>query len=322
MVDLSEPLKIVVMDGYTLNPGDLSWEVLERLGPCTIHDRTEPSLVMERARDAEVLLTNKVILGAAAIRSLPRLRYIGVLATGYNVVDVAAAGERRIVVTNVPEYGTASVAQMTFSLLLELASGVGVHWEAVKRGRWSSSPDFSFHDQPQVELSGLTLGIVGFGRIGRAVAKLASGFGMDVLVQTKTPRCGDGMSYVDLDSLFRTSDVVSLHCPLTRETEGMVSQRRLNLMKPSAFLINTARGPLVDEDALAKTLNAGGIAGAALDVLSTEPPTEDNPLFSTVNCIITPHIAWATLAARKRLMELAVGNLTAWMNGQPINTVG
>jgi len=310
------------MDGYTLNPGDLSWEVLERLGPCTIHDRTEPSLVMERARDAEVLLTNKVILGAAAIRSLPRLRYIGVLATGYNVVDVAAAGERRIVVTNVPEYGTASVAQMTFSLLLELASGVGVHWEAVKRGRWSSSPDFSFHDQPQVELSGLTLGIVGFGRIGRAVAKLASGFGMDVLVQTKTPRCGDGMSYVDLDSLFRTSDVVSLHCPLTRETEGMVSQRRLNLMKPSAFLINTARGPLVDEDALAKTLNAGGIAGAALDVLSTEPPTEDNPLFSTVNCIITPHIAWATLAARKRLMELAVGNLTAWMNGQPINTVG
>ncbi len=322
MVDLSEPLKIVVMDGYTLNPGDLSWEVLERLGPCTIHDRTEPSLVMERARDAEVLLTNKVILGAAAIRSLPRLRYIGVLATGYNVVDVAAAGERRIVVTNVPEYGTASVAQMTFSLLLELASGVGVHWEAVKRGRWSSSPDFSFHDQPQVELSGLTLGIVGFGRIGRAVAKLASGFGMDVLVQTKTPRCGDGMSYVDLDSLFRTSDVVSLHCPLTRETEGMVSQRRLNLMKRSAFLINTARGPLVDEDALAKTLNAGGIAGAALDVLSTEPPTEDNPLFSTVNCIITPHIAWATLAARKRLMELAVGNLTAWMNGQPINTVG
>ena len=322
MVDLSEPLKIVVLDGYTLNPGDLSWEVLERLGPCTIHDRTEPSLVMERARDAEVLLTNKVILGAAAIRSLPRLRYIGVLATGYNVVDVAAAGERRIVVTNVPEYGTASVAQMTFSLLLELASGVGVHWEAVKRGRWSSSPDFSFHDQPQVELSGLTLGIVGFGRIGRAVAKLASGFGMDVLVQTKTPRCGDGMSYVDLDSLFRTSDVVSLHCPLTRETEGMVSQRRLNLMKRSAFLINTARGPLVDEDALAKTLNAGGIAGAALDVLSTEPPTEDNPLFSTVNCIITPHIAWATLAARKRLMELAVGNLTAWMNGQPINTVG
>ena len=322
MVDLSEPLKIVVMDGYTLNPGDLSWEVLERLGPCTIHDRTEPSLVMERARDAEVLLTNKVILGAAAIRSLPRLRYIGVLATGYNVVDVAAAGERRIVVTNVPEYGTASVAQMTFSLLLELASGVGVHWEAVKRGRWSSSPDFSFHDQPQVELSGLTLGIVGFGRIGRAVAKLASGFGMDVLVQTKTPRCGDGMSYVDLDSLFRTSDVVSLHCPLTRETEGMVSQRRLNLMKRSAFLINTARGPLVDEDALAKTLNAGGIAGAALDVLSTEPPTEDNPLFSTVNCIITPHIAWATLAARKRLMDLAVGNLTAWMNGQPINTVG
>ena len=322
MVALSEPLKIVVLDGYTLNPGDLSWEVLERLGPCTIHDRTEPSLVMERARDAEVLLTNKVILGAAAIRSLPRLRYIGVLATGYNVVDVAAAGERRIVVTNVPEYGTASVAQMTFSLLLELASGVGVHWEAVKRGRWSSSPDFSFHDQPQVELSGLTLGIVGFGRIGRAVAKLASGFGMDVLVQTKTPRCGDGMSYVDLDSLFRTSDVVSLHCPLTRETEGMVSQRRLNLMKRSAFLINTARGPLVDEDALAKTLNAGGIAGAALDVLSTEPPTEDNPLFSTVNCIITPHIAWATLAARKRLMELAVGNLTAWMNGQPINTVG
>ena len=321
MNDWRGTLKIVVLDGHTLNPGDLSWSPLEELGPCIVHERTLPEELEPRSRDADVLLTNKVVLDADIIRFLPRLKYVGVLATGYNVVDITAARERGIVVTNVPEYGTASVVQMTFSLLLELANGVGVHWEAVKKGRWSSGPDFSFHDQPQIELGGLTLGVVGFGHIGQAVTELASGFGMDVLVHTRTPRCGDGIVYVDLDTLFKTSDVVSLHCPLSRETEYMVNRHRLGLMKPSAFLVNTARGLLVDENALADTLNSGGIAGAALDVLSAEPPPEDNPLLTARNCIITPHMAWATLAARRRLMETVVSNVKAWMEGRAENVV-
>jgi len=316
-----ETLDIVVLDGYTLNPGDLSWDHLKDLGACMIYDRTPPDKVRERAENADVLLTNKVVLDSDLIGALPELKYIGVLATGYNVVDTAAASSRGIAVTNVPEYSTFSVAQLTFALLLELARGPGFHSGAVREGKWSASPDFSFHLRPQMELSGMTLGIVGFGRIGKAVAKLAWAFDMDVLVHTRTPRCGDGVAYVDLDALFATSDAVSLHCPLTARTEHMVDRRRLGLMKPSAFLINAARGPLVDENALAKALNSGTIAGAAMDVLSTEPPPSDHPLLSAKNCVITPHLAWATLAARQRLIKSAVGNIRAWMDGRPINVV-
>ena len=252
---------------------------------------------------------------------LPALRYIGVLATGYNVVDTAAAASRGIIVTNIPEYSTASVAQLTFALLLELARGPGLHARAVREGKWSASPDFSFHLIPQRELSGLTFGIVGFGRIGKAVAELALAFGMDVLVATRKPGEEKRVTFVEPDVLFSQGDVVSLHCPLTPRTEKMVDERRLGLMKPSSFLINTARGPLIDENALARALNEGRIAGAALDVLSSEPPPAGHPLLSARNCVITPHLAWATLAARKRLVETAIANIRAWVEGKPVNVV-
>jgi glycerate dehydrogenase len=321
-LELAEnPMKIVVLDGYTLNPGDLSWGRLEKLGEVTVHDRTAPEELMGRARGAEVLLTNKVVLDRQAIQNLPDLQYIGVLATGYNVVDVEAATEFGIAVTNVPAYSTESVAQMTFSLLLELASAVGRHSHAVRAGRWSESPDFSFHEVPLVELAGLTMGIVGYGAIGKAVRLIAEAMGMDVLVNTRTPLEEQGVRYVELETLFRESDIISLHCPLTDETEGVVSRERLAFMKPSAFLINTARGPLVDEGALADALKKGKIAGAGLDVLSQEPPSPDNPLLSAKNCIITPHIAWATLAARGRLMDTVVANLEGWLADRPVHVV-
>lgn len=313
--------RIVVLDGYTMNPGDLSWAPLEELGECRIFDRTSREEVSERAAAADVLLTNKVVLDGDLIGALPDLKYIGVLATGYNVVDTGAAALRGIPVTNVPEYSTTSVAQLVFALMLELARATGAHSRAVREGKWSASPDFSFHLTPQVEISGKTLGIVGYGRIGKAVARLALAFDMDVLVHTRTPRRGDGIRYVDLDALFRQGDIVTLHCPLTGETESMVDERRLGLMKPSAFLINTARGPLVDEGALARALDSGRIAGAAADVLSMEPPPPDHPLLSARNCVITPHLAWATLAARRRLMEAAAANIRAWMEEKPVNVV-
>lgn len=316
-----KPLRIVVLDGYTLNPGDLPWDLLREVGACEIYERTRSGEVLERAEGADVILTNKVVLDADLIGNLPDLRYIGVLATGYNVVDTEAAASRGIPVANVPEYSTPSVVQLTFALLLELARGPGIHTTAAREGMWSACPDFSFHLRPQVELGGMTMGVVGFGRIGRAVAKMAKAFDMDVIVYTRSPGCGDGVSYVGLDDLFGASDVVSLHCPLTSQTEGMVDERRLGLMKPSAFLINTARGPLVDEKALTNALNSGRIAGAAMDVLSTEPPPPDHPLLSAKNCVITPHLAWATLAARKRLMEITVQNIKAWMEGRPVNLV-
>ncbi len=315
--------KIVVLDGHTLNPGDLSWDELEVIGDCEIHDRTSKEQTPERAKDATILLTNKTVVDRNAIMSLPKLQYIGVLATGYNVVDTAAATERGIVVTNIPTYGTRSVAQMTFALILELAQHVGHHAASVRGGRWSDSKDFCYWDFPLVELEGLTIGFVGFGRIGQAAAEIAKGFGMKLLAYDHFLKTAPvaGVKMTDLDTLFRESDIVSLHCPLTEENRGFVNASRLGLMKKSAFLVNTSRGPLIDEQALADALNTGKIAGAGLDVLSVEPPTPDNPLLKAKNCLITPHISWATRAARERLMKIAVENVRAFLNGAPVNVV-
>jgi len=316
-------MHIVVLDGCTLNPGDLSWQPLEALGTCAIHDRTPPDQVVWRAADADIVLTNKTVLSRQVIGQLPRLKYVGVLATGYNIVDVEAARERNIPVTNVPTYGTPSVAQMVFTHLLNLALHVGHHAQTVAQGRWSASSDFCYWDYPLVELAGLTMGIVGFGRIGRATAALARAFGMRVLVYDVVAPAAvvEGVEFVELDRLFRTSDVVSLHCPLTPQTRNLVNAERLALMKPSAMLINTSRGPLVDEWALAAALGAGRIAGAGLDVLSSEPPEPDNPLLRARNCYITPHIAWATKAARQRLLTAVVENIAAFLAGRPQNVV-
>jgi glycerate dehydrogenase len=315
-------MNLVVLDGFTLNPGDLSWEDLQSLGACAIYDRTPPAELLRRAADADILLTNKVELAAGAILNLPRLKYIGVLATGTNVVDLAAARARGIPVTNVPAYGTKSVVQMAFALLLELAQHAGHHAQTVRDGRWTRSADFCYWDFPLIELDGLTLGIVGFGRIGRAVGELGEAFGMKVLACARTAGTAPPFArFVELDALFRESDVVSLHCPLTPETANLVDARRLSLMKPTAFLLNTSRGPLVDEPALADALNSGRLAGAALDVLSIEPPAAANPLLTARNCLITPHLAWATRAARARLMKIAMENVRAFLHGKAQNVV-
>ena len=315
-------MNIVVLDGYTLNPGDLSWAELESLGTCRIYDRTSSDQVLTRAADAEIVVTNKLELGRKHFEALPRLKYVGVSATGTNVVDLKAAGERGITVTNVPAYGTSSVAQTTFALLLELAHHVGHHARAVREGRWSASPDWSFWDTPLIELEGLTMGIVGLGRIGGAVAKLSAAFGLKVLAVTTTSKTlPTFVERANLETLFRTSDVVTLHCPLTPETRHLVNAQHLAWMKPSAFLLNTSRGGLVDEQALADALNAGRIAGAAVDVLSVEPPPADNPLLRAKNCLITPHFAWATRAARTRLLKTTVENVRAFLAGKPQNVV-
>ena len=316
-------MNIVVLDGYTLNPGDLSWDDLQKLGSCTIHDRTPPEQVIERARAAEVVLTNKALLPRETIAALPRLKYIGVLATGYNVVDIAAAKERGIPVANIPDYGTHSVAQFTFALLLELVHHIGHHAETVRDGRWVGSADFCYWDSPLIELHGLTFGVIGFGKIGRATTKLADAFGMKVLVHNRS-RPADlpaGYEFVSLDDLLTRSDVVSLHCPLTPENKQFINAERLARMKPTAFLLNTSRGPLLDEAAVANALNSGKIAGAGLDVVSVEPPKADNPLLTAKNCLVTPHIAWATRAARARLMDIAVENIRAFLAGAPKNVV-
>ncbi|MGC8744311.1 MAG: D-2-hydroxyacid dehydrogenase [Verrucomicrobiia bacterium] len=316
-------MKIVVLDGYTMNPGDLSWDSLSALGNCIIYDRTPCDLVIERARDAEILLTNKVVIDRGVIEALPNLRYIGVLATGYNVVDITAAKQRGIIVTNVPDYSTMSVAQLTFSLLFELTNHVALHDQSVKSGEWTKSPDFCYWKTPLIELDGLTFGIIGFGKIGRTVAKIAQSFGMKVTAfspSLKNSRQPD-ITFSEINDIFASSDVVSLHCPLTPQTEKIVNRKTLNLMKPTAFLINTGRGGLVDEQALADALNSGVIAGAAVDVLSTEPPSADNPLLTANNIIITPHIGWATKAARIRLMEIVVDNIKAFLSGNPKNMV-
>ncbi len=316
-------MKIVVLDGYTLNPGDLSWEALELLGAVTVYDRTAPEDVVERARGAEVVLTNKVPLDGATLARLPGLRLIGVLATGYNIVDVQAARERGVVVTNIPTYGTESVSQMTFAHLLNLTQHVGHHAQTVKEGRWAASPDWCYWDFPLVELAGLTMGVLGFGRIGQASGTLAQAFGMHVIAYDPFVRVSPvpGVRIVDLDTLFGESDVLTLHTPLTPETEGLVNRHYLRMMKKTAFLINTSRGQVINEPHLAEALNAGWIAGAGLDVLSVEPPSDDSPLLTASNCYVTPHISWATRAARARLMQAAVDNVQAFLEGRLVNVV-
>ena len=316
-------MQIVVLDGYTLNPGDLSWAGLEAIGPCTIDDRTPVEEIVVRASDCEIVLTNKTVLSRDIIERLPRLRYVGVLATGYNIVDIDAARERNVPVTNVPNYAGSSVPQMVFAHLLNFASHAADHGRGVAAGRWTESVDFCYWDSPLIELAGLTMGIVGFGRIGQSTAKIAQAFGMKVLASDVIlpPTPPSEVRFVGLDDLFRQSDVVSLHCPLTPTTNKLVNADRLAMMKSSAYLINTSRGPLVDEAALAEALNAGRIAGAGLDVLSTEPPPADNPLLTAKNCCITPHIAWATRAARQRLLDTAIANVRAFLAGQPQNVV-
>lgn len=317
-------MKIVVLDGYAANPGDLCWDELKTLGECDIYDRTAPQEVLARAKDAEVLLTNKTVLSREHIEALPALKYIGVLATGYNIVDVDAARQRGVVVTNIPAYSTDSVAQMVFAHLLNIAQQVQHHSEEVHRGRWTKSPDFCFWDTPLIELRDKKLGIVGLGHTGQQTARIALGFSMKVMAYTSKPATqlpAEILKADSLDQLFAECDVVSLHCPLNAATQSLVDARRLALMKPTAILINTARGPLVDEQALADALNEGRIYAAGLDVLSAEPPRADNPLLTARRCYITPHIAWASTAARERLMHIMLENLRAWMKGETINCV-
>jgi len=314
-------VKIVVIDGATLNPGDLSWAALEQLGKCAIYPRSSSDEIVPRCADAEIVLTNKAVISRKHIFGLPKLRYIGVTATGVNIVDTVAARERGIPVCNVPAYGTRSVAQMTLALLLELTQHVGHHAQTVREGRWTASPDFCYWDYPLIELDRLTLGIVGYGRIGQAVADLARAFGMRVIAANRSRPATAAVELVTLDELFSQADVISLHCPLTPETKHLVNAERLAKMKPSAFLLNTSRGPLIDELALAEALNSDKIAGAGLDVLAVEPPPKTNPLLSAKNCLITPHIAWATRAARARLLDQSVANVDSFLRGHPINVV-
>jgi glycerate dehydrogenase len=315
-------MRITILDGYTLNPGDLSWAELEKLGACMFFDRTPDEAVVDRAEDAEILLINKIPFSRERLDRLPKLKYIGISATGYNIVDVAAAREKDIVVTNVPGYAAPSAAQMVFAHLLNFTQHVSAHGQSAAAGGWSRCKDFCYWEYPMIELAGLTMGIVGLGQIGRTVAELALAFGMRVLAYdpfaTSPP---SGVQMTVLDVLFRQSDVVSLHCPLTPETEDLIDAERLSTMKPTAFLINTSRGPLVDENALADALNSDRLAGAGLDVLAIEPPPVDHPLLRAKNCCVTPHIAWATVAARKRLLDEAVENIRCFLAGRPRNEV-
>ncbi len=322
-------MNIVILDGYTTNPGDLSWEKLTALGNCVMYDRTAQDEIIERAKDAEIVLINKVPFSKEIIAQLPRLKYIGLCSTGVNVVDLAAAKERGIVVANVPAYSTMSVAQVVFALLFEFTHRVRAHADLVRNGAWSAGPDFAFWKGELIELAGKKMGIVGFGAIGQSVATIAHALGMHVIASTRSPgkyktsqvseNCE--VSFTDLETLFKTSDVVSLHCALTEETKQMVNAQKLSLMKPAAFLINTSRGGVVDEQALADALNDGRIAGAGLDVLSAEPPPEHNPLLSARNCVITPHYAWASKGARSRLIDTVAGNVKAFLDGEPVNVV-
>lgn len=316
-------MKIVVLDGYGLNPGDLSWEKMEELGELSIYDRTSPEELLSRSISAEALITNKTVISAETIALLPNLKYIGVLATGYNVVDVEAAKEKGIVVTNIPAYSTRSVAQMVFAHLLNITQRVGHYACENQKGRWTHNPDFCYWDTPLMELDGKKMGIIGFGNIGQAVAAIAISLGMEVCIYSSKPQfmLPQGVQRMDMDELFATCDVVSLHCPLTHETKEMVDAKRLSTMKPTSILINTGRGQLVNEQDLADALNNHVIAAAGLDVLSTEPPKPDNPLLNARNCFITPHIAWATKEARMRLMDIAVENLKAFKNNKIINNV-
>lgn len=317
----SQP-RITILDSHTLNPGDLNWDGLRALGDCTFYDRSAPDEVVERARDARIVVTNKAPLPAAVLNDLPDLQYIAVTATGFNIVDTTAARARGIAVSNVPTYGTNSVAQMVFAHILNLTQHVAEHAQGVRDGRWASADDWCFWDFPLVELEGSTLGVIGFGRIGQATGKLANAFGMRVLAYNPSRVEGAGFAeQTDLETLLRESDFVSLSCPLTAENERFINSELLGWMKPTAYLINTARGPLIDEAALADALNNDRLAGAGLDVVSVEPPDGDNPLFSAKNCYVTPHIAWATRESRRRLLDTTVDNVAAFLQGSPKNVV-
>ena len=313
-------MKIVILDGFTANPGDLSWDGLRQFGELTVHDRTEPGQIIERAKDAQIVLTNKVPLNAETLVKLPKLKYIGVLATGYNIVDVAEAKRRGITVTNVPGYSTDAVAQHVFAMILHLYNQLYRYNEDVQKGVWENCPDFSFGTYPVCELSGKTFGVVGYGQIGQRVAKIADAFGMRVLIHSRTKKESTFL-FVKREELFRTSDIISLHCPLTPQTEGIINRDSIALMKQSAVIINTGRGPLICEQDLADALNSGRIAGAGVDVLSQEPPKDGNPLIGAKNCIITPHIAWAGYDARVRLIQTVTENIDCFLKGTPKNVV-
>ncbi len=322
-------MKIVILDGYTLNPGDLSWEGLEQIGELTVYDRTSYDLsgqdkVVERVGDADAVFLNKTPLTRKAMERMPNLKFVGVLATGYNIVDVEAAKEKGIVVTNIPTYGTTAVSQMAFALLLEMCHHVGYHSEEVRKGAWTRNPDWCFWDYPLIELAGKTMGIIGFGRIGQEVGKIAQAFGMKVLAYDNfinTALESETLKYVEFDELLKQADVISLHCPLFENTKGIINKETIAKMKENVMIINTSRGPLIVEEDLAEALNTQRIAGAALDVVSTEPIEKTNPLLTSKNCIITPHISWAPKESRKRLMEIAINNLEGFLIGEPINIV-
>lgn len=316
-------MKIVVLDGFAANPGDLSWEGMQALGELTVYDRTAPEEVMERCNDADIVLTNKVILSASTLKQLPQMKYIGVLATGYNVVDIKAARKQGIVVTNIPAYSTDSVAQLTFAHILNITNRVGHYARQNREGRWSSNPDFVYWDTPLIELNGKTLGIVGLGNIGMKVATIARQFGMDVFAMTSknSSDLPAGIQKTTFEGLLAISDVLSLHCPLTEQTRHLMNAKALKKMKPGAILINTGRGPLVDEQAVADALQSGQLLGYGADVMSQEPPQADNPLLQCPNAFLTPHIAWATFEARQRLMQIAIDNVQAFLKGKPINVV-
>jgi len=317
-------MNIVILDGYTENPGDLSWEGFEALGNVTVYDRSAPGEVLGRIGSAEIVITNKVAMDASVFEACPSIRYVGVLATGYNVVDVNAAKQRGVIVTNIPTYGTAAVAQFAMALLLEICHHIGHHSETVHAGRWTKCQDFCYWDYPLIELAGKTMGIIGFGRIGQSVGTLAQAFGMNVLTYDayRNPALEDEhCKYVDLDILLQKADVISLHTPLTVQTQGMINSSSIATMKDGVIILNTSRGPLINEVDLAEALKSGKVFAAALDVVSSEPIKSDNPLLGLENCIITPHIAWAPKESRQRLMDIAVHNLKSFLQGTPVNVV-
>jgi glycerate dehydrogenase len=319
-------MDIVVLDGYTLNPGDLNWDGIKQFGNLTVYDRTDFSVdnIVNRIGSAEIIFTNKTPISKDVMIKVPSVKYIGVLATGYNIVDIKSAKELGKTVTNIPSYGTTAVAQFTFALLLELCHHIGDHSEAVKKGAWSKSPDFCFWNYPLIELSGKIMGLIGFGRIGQATAKIAQPFGLEVMVydiHQKKELENENCKYVSLDVLFRGSDIISLHCPLLESTKEIINKNSIADMKDGVLIINTSRGPLINEIDLCNALNAGKVGGAAVDVVSVEPIKDDNPLLKANNCLITPHIAWAPKESRLRLMNIAVDNLRAFLKGESINVV-
>ncbi|MBQ9517903.1 MAG: D-2-hydroxyacid dehydrogenase [Eubacterium sp.] len=314
-------MKIVNLDGCSTNPGDLSWDAFNKYGDFTVYERTAPEQIVERAKDADVIIINKSIINNEILDELPNLKYVGLQSTGYNVIDTVEARKRGITVSNIPAYSTNEVAQMVFAYILHITSKVAMHDEAVHNGEWCSCPDFCFWKAPLEEMNGKTIGIIGYGSIGRRVARIAGAFGMRILVNTPHPADDEGIEFVTLETLLKQSDFVTCHCPLNSDTEKLINADRLNLMKKTTVLINTSRGPVVDEPALAEALNSGRIRAACVDVLSVEPPSEDNPLLHAKNCVITPHISWAATETRARLLTILEANLKAFIDGHPQNVV-